>query len=121
MEKRNLITKKTEEVFEDWIVAIKGITFALDNPHRRLILELCKNKSYKVKEIRDFLGSSNKVVLDNLKILEEEGFIKREKKMKEKGRPVYIKSNMSLDNAVRSLKVIVELAEEEYFKSKKSK
>jgi len=116
--KKVYVTKKTEESIKDWLQILRDLIFALDNPNRRIILEMCNEKPYKIKEIRDYLKSSNKVILDHLRILKTNALIKTEKKKKERGQPVYVKSNFGLDDAIINLRIVAKMAEEEYFKIK---
>ena len=68
-----------EIYLEEDLKTIKEFIKAIDNPNRRIILEMCNEKSYKIKEIRDYLKSSNKVILDHLRILKTNVLIKTEK------------------------------------------
>lgn len=82
---------------------------ALNNPQRRKILELCKNKPKTISELKRILKSSNKVTHENVKILEKASLVKLEKKIKEKHHPVYVKSYMTSLEALMSIDALIQV------------
>lgn len=71
---------------------ITKIFFALSNPNRIKIYDLCLKEKLNISEISKKINMSYKSVLNNLKILEEGGFISKEKNTTDKAQETLISS-----------------------------
>ena len=65
-------------------------SFALGNPNRIKIYDLCLLQRLNITQIAEKISQSYKSVLNNLRILEEAGMIKREKETTEKAQETFI-------------------------------
>lgn len=92
-------------------MSLKKIFFALSNPNRIKIYEICKKKKINITELQKEINQSYKSVLNNLRILEEAQLIKREKKVTDKAQATFISSIPIKEGTIYS-KVYKEILEE---------
>lgn len=77
---------------------------AINNPQRRKILNICKEKSLSISKITKIVEGTNKVTRENIFLLKNLGFIKLEKKTKERGQPVCVSSLLNTHEVISKLK-----------------
>jgi len=82
--------KKEEKV----IITLTEFLNVFNNKHRREILKFCYNSPKTISELSRLLKSSKKVTWENVQRLKKIGFVKIDRRKKEKSRPVYVKSNV---------------------------
>lgn len=69
---------------------LQNFFFAVSNPKRRQIYEMCLKNKLNITQIKDKIGLNYTSVLNNLKILEEAELIKKEKEKTEKSQETFI-------------------------------
>lgn len=71
---------------------LQAIFFALGNPNRLKIYELCLKQEMNITQISEKIRQSYKSVLNNLRILEDAGMIEKKKVTTDKAQETLIKS-----------------------------
>ena len=101
---KKYIVKKDDEVAGEEIKNIIKQLKAIDNKHRRQILEICSKEPKTISQLTRELDSSLKVTWNNIKQLEDAGFVMLKEKKKEKHHPVYVQSIISPTQIVDNFK-----------------
>jgi predicted transcriptional regulator len=69
---------------------LQSIFFALSNPNRLKIYELCLKEKLNLTQLKEKVGQNYTSILSNVKILEEAGMIQREKQKTDKAQETLI-------------------------------
>ncbi len=94
---------------------LQQVFFALSNPNRVKIYELCLKSKWNITQISKEIGQSYKSTLNNLRILEDSNMIKKERVVTNKAQEVLIKSLPFKEGTVYE-KVYSEIKKEEEHK-----
>jgi predicted transcriptional regulator len=111
--------KKEDKEIEGNLNILKEHIRAIDNPHRRKILDLCNKERKTMAELSRLLNSSKKVTWENIKILERATLVKLDKRLHEKYQPVYVESLLTSNDVLLSMGALAQVVVEERSKRKK--
>ncbi len=100
MDKEDIIVDGLIETVNSYLKSIK-------NSNRRKILKLCYKNPKTISELQREIGSNYKLIFEGVKILEKEKLV-RLTKVKGRGSPVYVSSNMTPQDALLNLGNIID-------------